>query len=146
VIVLVTTLYSTTGGLRAVVKTDIARFAIAMVSTIVYAAVVVFAAGGLGALGAGLASVFPADRSGPAGLTASEVVAFTPGEARGVGLTVVGVILIQWICQINADGSGYLAQRTMGCRSDGDARRAGVIFTVTQVLFRSLFWLPIAIG
>jgi len=145
-IVLVTTLYSTTGGLRAVVKTDIAQFGIAIVSTIVYAVLVMMAVGGLGALGAGLAKIFPADGSGPSGMTAREVVAFTPGEAHGVGFTVVGVILIQWLCQINADGSGYLAQRTMGCRSDADARSAGVVFTVTQILFRSLFWLPIALG
>lgn len=146
VIVLVTTLYSTTGGLRAVVQTDIAQFGIAIVSTIVYAVFVVLAVGGLGKLTTSLVTMFPADRSGPGGMMASEIVAFTPGEAHNVGMTVVGVILIQWLCQINADGSGYLAQRTMACRSDADARNAGVIFTITQVLFRSLVWLPIALG
>ncbi|WP_170319815.1 sodium:solute symporter family transporter [Polyangium spumosum] len=145
-IVLVTTLYSTTGGLRAVVKTDIAQFGVAILSTMVYAALVISAVGGFGAISSGLSNLFPADRSGPAGMTAEELVAFTPGEAHGAGFTVVGVILIQWICQINADGSGYLAQRTMGCRSDKDAQSAGIVFTVTQVLFRSLFWLPIALG
>ncbi|OQX83874.1 hypothetical protein B6D60_09945, partial [candidate division KSB1 bacterium 4484_87] len=42
--------------------------------------------------------------------------------------------------------TGYLAQRTMACRSDRDARMAGFVFTVAQVLVRSLFWLPICIA
>ena len=41
------------------------------------------------------------------------------------------------------DGTGYLAQRTMACRSDRDAKLASVVFTVSQVLIRSLLWLPI---
>ena len=145
-IVLVTTFYSTTGGLRAVVKTDIAQFAIAIVGTVVYAWLVVSAVGGFGEMIAGVRETYPADGSGPAGITYTEVLAFTPTQAADVGFAVIGVVLIQWICQINADGSGYLAQRTMGCRSDQDARSAGVIFAVTQVLFRSLLWLPIGLG
>jgi len=146
VIVGVTTLYSATGGLRAVVRTDIVQLAIAMTSTLVYAGVVVAEVGGLGELTARIAEIFPPDRSGPAGMTGSELLAFTPGEAHDVGLALIGVIAIQWLCQINADGSGYLAQRTMACRSDDDARRAGVIFAVIQVLLRSLLWLPIGLG
>ncbi len=145
-IVLVTALYSTTGGLRAVVKTDIAQFFIAMAGTALYAGVIVQAVGGLESLTRGIREAYPADGSGPGGLTADNVLAFSPSMAADAGFAVVGVILIQWICQINADGSGYLAQRTMGCRSDGDARSAGVIFAVVQVLVRSLLWLPIALG
>ncbi len=146
VLVLVTTLYSTTGGLRAVVQTDLVQFAIAMIATAVYAVMVVHAVGGLGGLPGRLAHVFPPDGSGPAGMTVGQVLAFTPGRAHDVTLAIVGVILIQWLCQINADGSGYLAQRLMACRSDRDARNAGVVFTVAQVLVRSLIWLPIGLG
>jgi len=56
------------------------------------------------------------------------------------------LISLQWFFQMNSDGTGYLAQRTMACRSDKDARRAGLIFTVAQVLVRSLFWLPIGLA
>jgi solute:Na+ symporter, SSS family len=146
VLILVTALYSTTGGLRAVVRTDVVQFAVAMIATAVYAAVVVNAVGGLDALPERLAQVFPADGSGPGGMTAGQLLAFTPSQAHDVTLALIGVILIQWLCQINADGSGYLAQRTMACRSDRDARSAGVIFTVAQVLLRSLIWLPIGLG
>jgi len=49
-IVSVTMLYSTTGGLRAVVNTDVAQLAIALVATAGYAIVVVTDIGGLGAI------------------------------------------------------------------------------------------------
>jgi Na+/proline symporter len=145
-ILAVTTLYSTTGGLRSVVRTDIAQFTLAMGGTFAFAFVVLQHVGGLSGLFEGLAAVYPADRSGPAGLVRSEALAFTPDRAHDVTLALLGVLAIQWICQINADGSGYLAQRTMACRSDRDARQAGVVFTVLQILVRSLVWLPIALG
>jgi Na+/proline symporter len=47
---------------------------------------------------------------------------------------------------MNADGTGYLAQRVMACRSDRDAKIAAVVFTVAQILLRSLLWLPIGLG
>jgi Na+/proline symporter len=47
---------------------------------------------------------------------------------------------------MNADGTGYLAQRSMACRSDRDARQAAVVFTVAQIFLRSLLWLPIGLG
>ncbi len=48
VIVAFTALYSTTGGLRSVIATDVAQFIIAMVATAAYAFVIVDEAGGLG--------------------------------------------------------------------------------------------------
>jgi SSS family solute:Na+ symporter len=80
------------------------------------------------------------------GLSADEILAFTPSRARDPGLAFLAVIALQWLVQINADGTGYLAQRSMACRSDRDARTAAVVFTVAQVVFRSLLWLPIALG
>ncbi len=56
------------------------------------------------------------------------------------------LIGLQWFFQMNSDGTGYLAQRTMACKTDRDARIAGFIFTWAQILFRSLFWLPIGIA
>lgn len=142
----VTTLYSTAGGLRGVVRTDQLQFAIAIVATGFYAWATIAHVGGLEALGTRLAALYPPDGSGPGGVTAPTLLAFTPSEARDVGAGILGVIAIQWIAQINADGSGYLAQRTMACRSDRDAELAGVVFVLLQILIRSLVWLPIAVG
>jgi Na+/proline symporter len=136
--------YSTTGGLRSVVRTDLIQFAVMIGATALYAACVVAEVGGLGAIHAGLAEVTPV--GGPGGLTRSEVLAFTPAHARDAGFAVLAVFGLQWLVQMNADGTGYLAQRTMACRSDRDARDAAVIFTFAQVLLRSLLWLPIGLG
>lgn len=56
------------------------------------------------------------------------------------------MLSFQWLLQMNADGTGYLAQRTMACRSDRDATQAAVTFTLLQTLLRSLIWLPLGLG
>jgi len=79
-------------------------------------------------------------------LTGNELLAFTPFGAKDVTIMVLLVYGFQWLLQMNADGTGYLAQRSMACRTDHDARLAAVVFTVAQVLLRSLIWLPLALG
>jgi Na+/proline symporter len=139
VVVSVTATYSTTGGLRAVVNTDLVQFAIAILASAIYAVVVVQLVGGLGELGPRLEALYGADWT-------RQALAFTPTRAREAGGIVLGTIAIQWIAQMNSDGTGYLAQRAMACRSDRDARHAALIFVVAQVLVRSLLWIPIGLA
>ncbi len=141
IVLAVTTLYSTTGGLRAVVRTDILQFALAMIATLGYAIVVVDRCGGLDGLHARLEEA--AERLGT---TDGALTAMTPFESGSMSLSLMAVVAVQWLAQMNADGSGYLAQRVIACRSDHDARVAGVVFTVLQVLVRSLLWIPIVLG
>ena len=61
-------------------------------------------------------------------------------------LTVLSLLALLWLINSVSDGTGYLAQRSMACRSDRDAKTAAVVFTFTQVLVRSLLWLPLGIG
>lgn len=143
-ILIVTTFYSTTGGLRSVVDTDIFQLALMLVGTAAFAWFVVDRAGGLTEIPAQIRLRYA--EGGPGGLTGDEVLAFTPSVAKEAGLAVLGVFAIQWLAQMNADGTGYLAQRVMACKSDADARRATIWFTVTQVLVRSLLWIPLALG
>lgn len=138
-VVSVTAFYSTTGGLRAVVRTDVVQFAIAIAGTAVYAGIVAERVGGLRALPARLAALYGEDWT-------AATLAFTPDLARDASLPVLAVIAVQWLAQMNADGTGYLAQRTMACRSERDARQAAVVFVGAQVLLRSLLWLPIGLG
>jgi Na+/proline symporter len=56
------------------------------------------------------------------------------------------LIGLQGLFWISSDGSGYLAQRSMACRSDHDARLAGIVLTWLQVLGRSLVWLVVGVG
>lgn len=137
-IVAFTTLYSTTGGLRTVINTDVVQFVIAMTATLIYAIYAIVHVGGLGAMTKKLVSLYGTERTG-------EMLSFGP-HATELLMPFLVIIGLQWFFQMNSDGTGYLAQRTMACRSDRDAKMAGFVFTVSQVLIRSLFWLPICVA
>lgn len=131
-------LYSTTGGLRSVIATDIVQFSVAMFATLVYAVIAVSKAGGIGGMVDKIGTLYGEAK-------ASQILSFSPNSWEAV-LPFIVLIGLQWFFQMNSDGTGYLAQRTMACRTDRGARQAGFIFTVAQVLVRSLFWLPIGIA
>lgn len=140
----VTLLYSTAGGLRAVVATDVLQLALALLGTGVYAVVVVHHFGGMGELVDQLSAQLAG--GGPGGIRPEEILAFTPSRAKDASLALLAVFALQWFIQANADGTGYLAQRTMACRSDRDAKLASLVFAFTQIVVRSLLWLPIGLG
>lgn len=144
VILLVTTFYSATGGLRSVVATDVVQIAIMLLSTLLFAVVVVARAGGLDAIDERIHSLFAG--GGPGGITPTEILAFTPDRAKDATGAVLLLFGLQWLIQLNADGTGYLAQRSMACRDARQAKIAAVVFTFTQVLVRSLLWLPLGLG
>ena len=133
-----TATYSMTGGLRGVVRTDVLQFGLAMLGTLAYAWFVAREVGGLGGLTDRVVELYGEAR-------ASELLSFTPGagEAAFAFLVVIG---LQWLFQMNSDGTGYLAQRSMACRTHRDARVAGIVFAWLQVVLRSLLWLVIAVG
>ena len=139
-IVAFTTLYSVTGGLRAVIRTDVMQFGLAMLGTLAYAWFVLDAVGGLEGLAASVQALYGEEQ-------ARRMLSFAPpagaGEALAPFLLLIG---LQWLFQMNSDGTGYLAQRSMACPSDREAQIAGLLFSWLQILLRSLLWLVIAIG
>ncbi|MCA9470845.1 MAG: Na+:solute symporter [Nitrospirales bacterium] len=143
-LVLVTLLYSTTGGLRSVVATDLVQFFIAIAGSLLFGWYVLQEVGGLDGLSRQLTSMYTP--IGPGGLTYEQLVAFTPSEAKHASFAILLAYGLQWLLQMNADGTGYLAQRSMACRSDRDAMQAAVIFTFSQIVVRSLIWIPIGLG
>ncbi|MDP2356922.1 MAG: sodium:solute symporter family protein [Beijerinckiaceae bacterium] len=131
--------YSMTGGLRSVVNTDVGQLAVALVGTAVYAWFVVSAAGGVQGLGDRVVALYGAEQAG-------DMLSFSPPGPMALAAPFLMIVSLQWLFQMNADGTGYLAQRSMACRSDREARYAGIVFTWTQILLRSLLWLAIAVG
>ena len=115
------------------------QFVIAMGATAIYAAIVVIEVGGFGEMTRKLEILY-GERS------AAETLSFFPAQLDSGVMLVLGVLAVQWFAQTNSDGTGYLAQRVMACRSDRDARNAAIVFTFLQVVLRSLLWLPIAVG
>lgn len=131
-------LYSTVGGLRAVVATDVLQFAFMTVGTVAYAVVVVVEVGGLHEIGPRVVQLYGQQRS-------EELLALAPTR-DGALLPFLILLSLQGLFWISSDGTGYLAQRSMACRSDQDARIAGVVFAWAQILGRSLLWLVIGVG
>jgi solute:Na+ symporter, SSS family len=131
-------LYSTLGGLRGVVVTDVIQFVFVMTGTLAYSVLVVKAAGGFDGMVPRLLELYGEPRS-------QELLGLFP-SGRSVLLPFLLLIGIQGLFWIGSDGTGYLAQRAMACRSDHDARMAGVILAWVQILGRSLLWLLIGVG
>jgi len=143
-ILTVTLLYSATGGLRSVADTDVVQIGIMVVGTLAFTTIVVAEVGGLAAMTDQLRATFAT--GGPGGITPNEILAFTPGHAKDATWTTLSLLSLLWLINSVSDGTGYLAQRSMACRSDRDAKTAAVVFTFSQVLVRSLLWLPLGVG
>ncbi|MFQ5640837.1 MAG: sodium:solute symporter family protein [bacterium] len=133
-----TALYSTTGGLRSVVATDVMQFGLAMVGTLCYAIIVIDRVGGLGALTEKMTDIYGA-------VLSQKLLSFAPGGGEAI-LPFLIIIGLQWFFQMNSDGTGYLAQRSMACATDKDARIAAMVFSWMQIFARSLIWLVIGVG
>jgi len=133
-----TALYSMTGGLRSVIATDVMQFSLAMIGTLIYAIIVIDHVGGIANLTEKLTNLYGIDLT-------EKMLSFAPtgGELILPFLIIIG---LQWFFQMNSDGTGYLAQRSMACATDKDARIAAIIFAWMQIFARSLIWLVIGVG
>ena len=138
IIIAFVTLYSTTGGLRSVIQTDVVQFIIAMVATLLFAIFMVKEVGGFSNMLDRLVELYGVERT-------DQFLSFMPTGGELVFPFLV-IISLQWLFQMNSDGTGYIAQRLMATSSEGEARKAGLIFSILQILVRSLLWLPIIIG
>ncbi|MFH1620260.1 MAG: sodium:solute symporter family protein [bacterium] len=140
----VVTFYSTTGGLRSVVATDVCQIIIMMGATLCFSIIVFIKAGGIGGIHEKLQAIFVS--GGLGGIKPSEILAFTPDRAYNVTFPLLSLFALQWLIQLNSDGTGYLAQRVMACKDEKQAKMASLVFTWTQVFVRSLLWLPLGLG
>lgn len=131
-------LYSTTGGLRSVIATDVAQLFLMLAGTAIYAWLAVDAAGGLSGIPDRLVEIYGQT-------TADRFLSFAPAAEEAL-MPFLVIIALQWFFQMNSDGTGYLAQRTMACRDHQQARLAAVVFTMTQIVVRSLLWLLIGVA
>ena len=129
--------YSSLGGIRGVILTDLLQFGLAMVASIAFAWIAVGHVGGLDGLVAGLDRHYDADR----------VLAFVPASDAAwlpVQLFLI-YIAVQWWAQYFSDGSGYLAQRLFTARSDAHAQGGALWFAVANYTLRTWPWVLIAL-
>lgn len=134
-------LYSTLGGLRGVVVTDIVQLALALVGSLALVVLGLNTVGGLSGLVGELSSVLNPQRL-------EEVLAFSPPPE---GLSFLSVqafsvyLLVRWWASPTGDGGGYIAQRLMAARSPEDARQAAGIFVVFHYVLRPWPWILVGL-
>jgi len=132
------TFYSSLGGIRGVMLTDLAQFAIAIVASVTFAVTAVHAVGGVDGLLVALHQRYP---------DADDLLAFVPrsGSAWLPVRVFLVYLAVQWWAQYFADGSGYLAQRLGTARSDADAEGGAMWFCVANYALRTWPWVLIGL-
>lgn len=140
VIFAVVVVYSSLGGIRGVILTDLFQFALAMICAILFACYAVAHVGGLDQMINSLHSLYP-DR-------ADDLLRFWPSGSSpllplNIFLVYVGLL---WWAQYFSDGSGYLAQRINTARSPADAEKGSLWFTLACFVLRSWPWIIVALA
>jgi len=142
VLVMLATLYSTLGGLRGVVLTDLLQFGLAMTGAFALAWFVLVEVGGPSGLVTSLHEVLGAER-------AAQTLAFVPprGGLPFLSLQAFAVYLfIFWWSHPMGDGGGYIAQRLSAARSPRDAQVAAGVFLVLHYVVRPWPWIIVGLG
>jgi Na+/proline symporter len=129
--------YSSLGGIRGVILTDLFQFVLAIVASTMFAWLAIAHVGGLDGLMTGLDRHYDTD----------QVLAFVPSaQAAWLPLQVFLIyIAVQWWAQYFSDGSGYLAQRLFTARDDSHAEGGALWFAVANYSLRTWPWVLIAL-
>lgn len=130
-------LYSSLGGIRGVILTDLLQFLLGLGGSILFAWIAVDSVGGISGLHAGLAQHYEAER----------VLSFLPGAGAAwlpVQIFLV-YIAVQWWAQYFSDGSGYIAQRLFTAKDDRHAEAGGVWFAVANYAIRTWPWVLVGL-
>ncbi len=141
----ITVVYSTAAGLRAVLWTDLVQFLIMMSAVIILAFYVVDAVGGMAALKAGVIAKFGSEAAaigvlpvsvGPSGLSA---YAWMPMLTLAVFLSVQW--WAAWYPGAEPGGGGYIAQRIFSAKSERDGVLATLFFQIAHYALRPWPWI-----
>ena len=139
-LVLMIAVYSSAGGIRGVILTDLFQFVIAMTGSCLFAWYAVEAVGGLSGMSAKLGEIYGAKG-------AADILSFLPPEGAGwAGAQVILIYLfVVWWAHNNADGGGYIGQRLCAARTPKDAQAGAFLFTVGNYVLRPWPWILIGL-
>ncbi len=144
-LVLFVALYSSLGGIRGVIRTDLVQFGLGLVGSIWLAVVAWSHAGGRRGVLDGLQATY-----GDAASTYTRLFpSLQEGWASSIGLGAFGLgayLLVQSYANVPADGGGYLQQRLSATRSEDDAQKAASLFFVLQYGVRIWPWIMVALA
>ena len=137
---LVTVLYSTVGGLRGVIYTDLIQFFVAMVGSI-WATYYIINLEEIGGLGTMLSHSSVVDK-----------VSFFPSADNTEQFLIVLIIPIAvqwwavWYPGAEPGGGGYIAQRMLSAKNEKNAIYSTLLFNVMHYVIRPWPWILIALS
>jgi Na+/proline symporter len=136
--------YSSLGGIRGVIFTDLIQLAIALAGSVWLAILAWDSTGGGTSLVGSLETLYGPDH-GYLDLLPDASGGWLTGA--GLGSFAFGVyLLVQSYANVPADGGGYLMQRLGTTREPSGARHASLLFVVVQYLVRTWPWLVVAVA
>ena len=138
--VVIVAFYSTLGGIRGVILTDLFQFVIAIFTSILFAYYAVEYVGGTDGLLSGLNEEYGAEFT-------EDLTAFIPGPNVGLlALPIFGVYMIfSWWARYDSDGTGYISQRVNTARSAADAKKGSLLFAFGFIVLRTWPWILVAL-
>lgn len=135
--------YSSTGGLRAVIITDLFQLLIAVVGSYTLAYLALTHIGGFSGLSETLKHVYGESH---------QFTNFLPQPENGISAWTLGGALLfifylitQAFSNSPADGGGYLMQRLAACNSSAGAKKAAFLFIFIQYVVRLWPWIITAL-
>jgi len=140
VLLIFVSIYSSLGGIRGVILTDLFQFAIAMISAIYFAFYAVDAVGGTTALISQIHKIYGPQK-------AAHLLEFVPSlDNTMLPFQIFMIyILVQWWVRFDSDGTGYIAQRINTAKSPEDAKNGSILFSIAFVALRTWPWVMVAL-
>jgi len=139
-LLIIVMVYSSIGGIRGVILTDLFQFVIAIVVSIVFAVYAVDAVGGLENLQSGLVDIYGSERAGHL----TEIIPSFDNPLIPFEIFLIYVV-IQWWVRYDSDGSGYIAQRINTAKDENEARKGSLLFAIAFIALRTWPWIMVAL-
>ena len=140
VLLIIVMVYSSLGGIRGVILTDLFQFVIAIVVSIIFAVYAVDTVGGLDALQQKLSGIYGAERAGHM----TEIIPSFDNPLIPFEIFLIFVV-VQWWVRYDSDGSGYIAQRINTAKNEKDAQKGSMLFAIAFIALRTWPWILVAL-
>ncbi len=132
--------YSSLGGIRGVILTDLVQFAIAIFTSIFFAYYAVTELGGMSVIQEQLIDIYGTQK-------AQHLTEFLHSIDNPLLPFQIFLIytLMQWWVRFDSDGTGYIAQRINTAKSAEDAQKGSLLFAVAFIALRTWPWIIIGL-
>ena len=139
-LILIVLTYSSMGGIRGVILTDLVQFVIAMVTSIIFAYFAITELGGMEGIQTQLVDIYGTEN-------AAHFTEFLPSLNNPLLPFHIFLIytLVQWWVRFDSDGTGYIAQRINTAKSAADAQKGALFFAISFIALRTWPWILIGL-